>query len=54
MSDTGKITPPVIRPGNVKSKSIVVGAITGVRILENGAFRVTEDGEPSFRQTEDQ
>ena len=54
MSDTGKIKPPIIRPGSLRSKFIVPGAITGVRVVETGDpdFRITEDGQ--FRKTEDQ
>jgi len=54
MSDTGKLNPKTVVPGALKSKFIVPGAITGVRIVETGEYRVTEAGEPFFRQTEDQ
>ena len=55
MSDTGKLNPRPLKPGTLKSKFIVPGAITGVRVVETGDpdFRITEDG-TQFRKTEDQ
>lgn len=54
MSETGRVKPPVIRPGSLKSKFVLPGAITGVRVTEDGIYRVVETGEPDFRRTEDQ
>ena len=53
MSDTGKLSPRTLKPGAMKAKFIVPGAITGVRVVETGDFRITEDG-TQFRKTEDQ